>query len=73
MGLAIKSLESSGYSDRIAGEETRSCTAIKSLVVVVVVVVLVLMVVVVVAVVVVVEVVVVVVLASVYVFVQNRI
>ena len=31
MGMAIKSLESSGYSDRIAGEENRSCTAIKSL------------------------------------------
>ena len=26
MGLAIKSLESSGYSDRIIGEETWSCT-----------------------------------------------
>ena len=31
MGMAIKPLESTGYSDRIAGEETRSCAAIKSL------------------------------------------
>ena len=31
MGMAIKSLESTGYSDRIAGEETRYCAAIKSL------------------------------------------
>ena len=29
--MAIKSLESTGYSDRIAGEETRYCAAIKSL------------------------------------------
>ena len=27
MGIAIKSLESTGYSDRIAGEETRYCAA----------------------------------------------
>ena len=31
MGMAIKPLESTGYSDRIAGEETRYCAAIKSL------------------------------------------
>ena len=29
--MAIKSLESSGYIDRIAGEEIRYCAAIKSL------------------------------------------